>query len=147
MAYCYALTRRKAFFTNHLQISRGIVSRLRNGIVTLFFIKFRWDDQKRHSIDSGIVSRFDCSADISIAFIAISQYRNDDIIDSTTVFVVPLLRGEMKSKKKCDINLFKPEFSFRLVFISSILYCIWQTNTIWNRYFDKTNLLLSVTSC
>ena len=22
----------------------------------------------------------------------------------------------------------------------------WQTNTIWNRYFDKTNLLLSVTS-
>ena len=23
----------------------------------------------------------------------------------------------------------------------------WQTNTIWNRYFDKTNLLLSVTSC
>ena len=21
----------------------------------------------------------------------------------------------------------------------------WQTNTIWNRYFDKTNLLLSVT--
>ena len=23
----------------------------------------------------------------------------------------------------------------------------WQTNTIWNRYFDKMNLLLSVTSC
>ena len=22
----------------------------------------------------------------------------------------------------------------------------WQRNTIWNRYFDKTNLLLSVTS-
>ena len=22
----------------------------------------------------------------------------------------------------------------------------WQTNTIWNRYFDKTNLLLSVIS-
>ena len=22
----------------------------------------------------------------------------------------------------------------------------WQTNTIWNQYFDKTNLLLSVTS-
>ena len=22
----------------------------------------------------------------------------------------------------------------------------WKTNTIWNRYFDKTNLLLSVTS-
>ena len=21
----------------------------------------------------------------------------------------------------------------------------WQTNTIWNRYFDKTNLLLSIT--
>ena len=34
------------------------------GTVTLFFIKFRWDDQKRHSIESGIeaegiVSRFD----------------------------------------------------------------------------------------
>ena len=40
---------------------------------------------------SGNVSRFDCSADISIALIAISQCRNDDIIDSTTVFIVPLL--------------------------------------------------------
>ena len=43
-----------AFFTNHSQTSRGIVSRLRDGIVTLFFIKFRWDDQKRHSSESGI---------------------------------------------------------------------------------------------
>ena len=42
---------------------------------------------------SGIVGRlrFDCSADISIALIAISQCRNDDIIDSITVFIVPLL--------------------------------------------------------
>ena len=27
---------------------------LRDGIVTLFFIKFSWDDQKRHNIESGI---------------------------------------------------------------------------------------------
>ena len=70
-----------------------MVSRVRDGIVTLFFIKCRWDDQKRHSIESGIVGlmRFYCSADISIALIALSQCRNDDIIESTKVFIVPLL--------------------------------------------------------
>ena len=54
VAYYYTLTRHKTLFTNHSQISHGIVSRLRHGIVTLLFIKFRWDDQKRHSIESGI---------------------------------------------------------------------------------------------
>ena len=98
-SYCYTLTRHKALLTKHSYISRGIISRLglRDGIVTLFFIKFSWDDQKRHSIESGIVAEwhsieiFDCSTDISIAFIAISQCRNDDNIDLTTVFIVPLL--------------------------------------------------------
>ena len=82
-----------SFYQTFINLTwHSIEIRLRDGIVTIFFIKFRWGDQKRHSrpIERGMVSRYDCSADISIAFIAISQCQNNDIIDSATVFIVPL---------------------------------------------------------
>ena len=51
------LSRHKGLFTEHSQISCGIVSILRGGIITLL-LNFVGDDQKRHSAESGIAAEW-----------------------------------------------------------------------------------------